>query len=127
MFGLYGDIVPKTVENFKQLCTGEPGGTLRAWRGLGTLCFEHDRWLNAFADARRLRLQRKRFPPRDQAGKMLAAPLCSSGLARLSGCVVPDHYADALLVPRVQFMLQGGDFTSGDGRGGKSIYGRCGT
>eukprot|EP00029_Vermamoeba_vermiformis_P000092 TRINITY_DN100_c0_g1_i1.p2 TRINITY_DN100_c0_g1~~TRINITY_DN100_c0_g1_i1.p2 ORF type:complete len:172 (-),score=52.94 TRINITY_DN100_c0_g1_i1:89-604(-) len=67
VFELFSDIVPKTAENFRALCTGE--------KGVG------------------------------KSGK-------------------PLHFKNSVfhrVIP--EFMLQGGDFTRGNGTGGESIYG----
>lgn len=67
VFELFSDVVPKTAENFRCLCTGE--------KGTG------------------------------KSGKPLSYKGC--GFHR----IIPD------------FMIQGGDFTRGNGTGGESIYG----
>lgn len=95
-FELYKDVVPRTAENFRQLCTGEPGFGYAACPAPLHVC--------------------------TYGG--CSAPLLTPLLHLFLPSPRSHRYAASKfhrVIPG--FMCQGGDFTLGNGRGGKSIYG----
>ncbi|KAL2925263.1 Peptidyl-prolyl cis-trans isomerase CYP21-2 [Bienertia sinuspersici] len=85
VMGLFGNIVPRTVENFRALCTG-------LWFTIKSV--------------------------------NLSRTIVISGEKGMGKSGKPLHYKGSKfhrIIP--SFMIQGGDFTIGDGRGGESIYG----
>jgi cyclophilin family peptidyl-prolyl cis-trans isomerase len=128
VMGLYGATVPKTAENFRALCTGEKGmgksGKPLHYKGskfhrvIPQVRAHVGRTLPPCARPRRKGPSHK---PREPS-----APLTRLALPR--GFPSPRVLAGLPLCPCAclhtpQFMLQGGDFTRGDGTGGESIYG----
>ena len=96
LIGLFGGIVPKTVENFKALCTGEKGEG-KAGKPLHYKGSKFHRVIPEVSATIR---------PSDLC---LFQVLCLI-LLSLTAFVT-------------QFMAQGGDFTTGNGFGGESIFG----
>lgn len=98
---LHSDVVPKTAENFRALCTGE--------RGVGR-------------SGRRLHFKGSTFhrvipyEPSQCARRLVPWWHAVSGWFGLA-CGAEFSYCCS------GFMCQGGDFTRGDGTGGESIYG----
>lgn len=105
VMGLYGKTVPRTAENFR--C--DPSARL-AWR--------HER-SRAFGTGRS-RLARRASDTRARRSTVSSSECTRSRLDTRTrdGPAHQDPHP-----PRRSFMIQGGDFTRGDGTGGKSIYG----
>jgi peptidylprolyl isomerase len=107
VMGLFGNAVPKTVENFRALATGEKGvgkkGKPLHYKGsifhrvMCALC--------------------PQAPAPALPVCMRAASVSADGEAATDS--PPCHQLPA----SPNFMLQGGDFTDGNGMGGESIYG----
>ena len=93
---LRADVVPKTAENFRALCTGEKGTGPSG----KPLHFKGSSFHRVITDVRWLGF----------VGNCLRARIITTNLI-------------SLFSPRSQFMCQGGDFTRGNGTGGESIYG----
>ncbi|TXG50126.1 hypothetical protein EZV62_026001 [Acer yangbiense] len=92
VMGLFGKTVPKTVENFRALCTGRQ----KPWKLICELILFYVLMLNS--------------PVAGEKGTGKSEkPLYYKGSSFHR--IIPN------------FMIQGGDFTRGDGRGGESIYG----
>ena len=101
--GLFGETVPKTAENFRALCTGEKGvgKSGKKLHYAGAHCAGAPACRRAVSVSRSQRASTT-SPP---------APPPSSAPGSTFHRVIPN------------FMLQGGDFTQGNGMGGESIYG----
>ena len=130
VFQLYADTTPKTCENFRALCTGEKGmgksGKPLHYKG----CFFH-RYINA------LRLRSYICICYCWIKFCIIHHILQEPVATIHHIFIissPHPYLPiepfssfdiilSLLRVIPDFMLQGGDFTSGDGRGGESIYG----
>ena len=91
---LRSDVVPKTAENFRALCTGEKG------KGLS---------------GKRLHFKGSTFH------RGMRALAHTARAMRVSWRAHPRPYRVAVIPG---FMCQGGDFTNGNGTGGESIYGK---
>lgn len=98
VIGLFGDDVPKTAENFRQLCTGD--------MGFGYKGSAFHRVIPQFMIQGHYHMH-----------AILAALLCTF-------CCHTIHNAQHCLHAKHTYQSAGGDFTAGNGTGGKSIYGR---
>ena len=104
--GLFGNTVPKTAENFRALCTGERGGKLH---------FKGSPFHRIIPSVERAQRQRARARSLASQPQKSACPLC---------LCFHSHSLLSALCACSGFMIQGGDITTGNGRGGQSIYGR---
>jgi cyclophilin family peptidyl-prolyl cis-trans isomerase len=101
--GLYGSTVPKTVENFKQLCLADKRG--EGYKQSTFHRYDEMRWQKTVI--------------------LLLSDVVSLNISSLAASFF-FFFSFPPLIPRIipGFMCQAGDFTNGNGTGGKSIYGR---
>ncbi|KAL5982391.1 hypothetical protein ACLOJK_016462 [Asimina triloba] len=132
---LYSDIVPRTADNFRALCTGEKGigpntGVPLHYKRMVQIFFGLKRRGSKIADPqRRQRVKRSGSGSDGLFNTLPPGPLGMqpSGFCPwVCNCLLFNNPpVDGVHFHRVikGFMIQGGDISAGDGTGGESIYG----